>query len=167
MKCLGVLVAFVLMLGGCEAAELPKRNVGPSPIAGFDKNRLWILVKAFGRTGHECEQFFRTPKDPRAAGFESQCTVWALDMTDYLRVNSLPSLEPEHLAEIPYWDWFSQTKATINACEKPLTKQLFGAPAAKIVQIEQQLNSCDPYNKARRIDKKSNADLGIKRPKRN
>lgn len=152
------------LLTACEPAPPGEEEaVGDSPIASFDKTRLWILVKAARvGDGRKCADYYRTPDDVRYKGLAQTCEAWSLNFADYLKLNGLPTVEAAHLRDLIYWDWFEQTKQRVADCRKGLGTLTGKTNEQQRVAHREARNACDPYDDARKNKKQTPEDLGIR-----
>ena len=161
-----IVVLAVAVLTACEPAPPgEEETVGDSPIASFDKDRLWILVKASRvGDGRQCGDFYRTPADPRYRGLQQTCEAWTLNFADYLRVNGLPTIEAAHLRELVYWEWFETTRQAVLDCKQQYVSQGFNPDetTAQHLAKNEASNRCDPWDDATKNNKQSPNDLGIR-----
>ena len=158
-----VLAAAVLT--ACDPAPPGQEEaVGDSPIASFDKDRLWLLLKASRvGDGRQCGDFYRAPDDVRYRGLADSCEAWTLNFADYLKLNGLPSVEAAHLRELVYWEWFETTRQSILDCQTQYVDQSFmNRPEAERLQRNTSRNACDPFDNARKNNKQTPEDLGIR-----
>lgn len=155
----------IVALTACEPQQAAQEAVGASPIGSFDKTRLWILLKASRvGDGRRCSNFFRVPNDPRYIGRAKTCEAWTLDFTDYLRLNGLSTLEPAHLRDPVYWQWFENTRQSILDCQQRYVPKGFDATETqdqRLARTEAKY-ACDPYDNARKNNKQTPDDLGIR-----
>ena len=158
-----VMVAAVV-LTACEPQPVEQEAVGPSPIASFDKTRLWILVRAARLgDGRKCADYYRAPDDVRYRGLAQSCEAWTLNFADYLRINGLPTIEAAHLRDLVYWEWFETTKQTIQDCTSQYVPRGFQKRTGAEVQAERtNRNACDPYDDALNNNKQTPEDLGVR-----
>ena len=160
-----IVVLAAAVLAACEPAPPGEQAaVGDSPIASFDKTRLWILVRAARvGDGRKCADYYRAPDDVRYRGLQQTCEAWTLNFADYLRLNGLPSIEAAHLRDLVYWEWYETTRQSILDCQSKYVPTGFNADETQ----EQRLTrtkakyACDPWDDATKNDKQSPEDLGI------
>ncbi len=161
-----IVVLAATVLAACEPAPPGEQAaVGDSPIASFDKTRLWILVRAARvGDGRKCADYYRAPDDVRYRGLQQTCEAWALNFTDYLRLNGLPSIEAAHLRELVYWEWYETTRQSIQECRSSHTPKGFNAEETEEERLGRTnaRNACDPYDDARNNNKQTPEDLGIR-----
>ncbi len=161
------LIAALMTLAACGGENAGKESDDtPSPIASFDKDRLWILTRASRVSdGRKCSDYYRAPDDPRYAALTTECDAWSLNFTEYLRINGLPTIEPAHVQSTTYWEWFKQKKAVINECRNALPPR---EPSGRITEASQErsrvFDACDPYDDATRNKKQTPSDMGINYP---
>ena len=112
---------FGLYAASCTAAE---DEPNPSPLADFDKTRLWILSEnaKSQRPPHECSLYFRTP-DTLGNRKPGRCVWWSLNFTDFLRVNGLPTLHPRHVQNPGYWNWLDARRQQRNECSEEVQRK--------------------------------------------
>lgn len=148
------------VLSACDQ-QPPEEPIGPSPISSFDKTRLWILVKA-ARIGDglRCRDYYLAPDDPRYINRAKECEAWTLDFTDYLRLNGLSTLDPEHVRDPVYWQWYKETKQSINDCRGKYLATVRDKGEQRAAKSKAK-HACDPYDDARKNKKQTPKDLGI------
>ena len=158
-----IVVFAAAVLAACEPAPPGEQAaVGDSPIASFDKTRLWILVRAARvGDGRKCADYYRAPDDVRYRGLQQTCEAWTLNFADYLQLNGLPSVKAAHLRQLVYWDWYEDMRTRVADCRRSLGT-LTGKVTGKQRAVHQKArNACDPYDDARNNNKQTPEDLGI------
>lgn len=164
-SCAYALLGALVLLGGCDEQSPPQESSTPSPLADFDKDRLWILAKASPvGEGRRCAKFYREPEDPRYKPRAQECEAWSLDFVDYLRLNGLPALEPAHVRDLVYWDWFYAKSSDVVDCMKMVSERKVGAGIGDAEARRQKTYdhaACDPYTHATQNQKQTPEDLGI------
>ena len=159
-----VLAAAVLT--ACDPAPPGQEEaVGDSPIASFDKDRLWILVRATRLgDGRKCADYYRAPDDVRYRGLADTCEAWTLNFADYLKLNGLPTIEAAHLRELVYWEWYDTTRQAIQDCRAQYASQGFDPDKTSGQRLAETKarNTCDPWDEATKNNKQTPEDLGIR-----
>lgn len=124
----------------------------------FDSDRLWVLVAAGGIEPNRCRDYYRGDDEALRNALRDECKRWEQEVVKYLRLNGLPTLEPEHLAEPYYIDWFYAKAEAITACRKGLPVN----PG----EGRRRRNACDPWDEIRFNQRKTPAEAGIVFPPR-
>ena len=158
-----LLLAGSVLLAGCDDQSPAQESTGPSPLADFDKDRLWMLTQAspIGE-GRRCAKFYRAPEDPRYKPRAQECEAWSLDFVEYLRLNGLPTLEPAHVRDLVYWDWFYAKNSEILECTNEVNARKVGPTDwAARTQNNHDRAACDPFTHATQNLKQTPEDLGI------
>ena len=149
----------------CLAASAcgPPPAAIPSPLIDFDRDRLWVLLRASRvGDGRLCTDYYLAREDPRYTPRASECDNWTHDFADYLRLNGLPTVAPAHLQTPAYWSWYRQTRDRIGTCKKDVGYLAPDASGAQQLEHTQQRNACDPYDDARKNQQLTPALLGIR-----
>lgn len=158
-----LLLAGSVLLAGCDDQSPAQESTSPSPLAEFDKDRLWILAQASPvGEGRRCAKYYRAPEDPQYKSRAKECEAWSLKFVEYLRLNGLPTLEPGHVREAAYWDWFYAKNSEILDCKKAISdRKVEATDWAARTQNDQDRAACDPYTHATQNLKQTPEDLGI------
>jgi len=149
----------------CLAASAcgPPPAAIPSPLIDFDRDRLWVLLRASRvGDGRLCANYYLAREDPRYTLRASECDNWSRDFADYLRLNGLPTVAPAHLQTPAYWSWYRQTRDRIGACKKAVGYLAPDATGADRAEHTRQKNACDPYDDARKNQQLTPELLGIR-----
>ncbi len=158
-----LLVVAMLGLFACsEDSELP-----PSPLAEFEKARLYLLVKAGGGVKPICKDYFADPQSAQTTPYATECLGWQTLMADHLTLNGIQNLDPRHLQAQNFWQWWSSEITEITACRADVQRQ----DAARREKKEPgwrtpdmaAFRDCDPYDRAIQSEGKTLEELGIRR----
>jgi len=147
--------AAVLLASACgdgPAVGVGARSVGPSPLPTFDQDRLWILLHARGDANMICREYYRGDAATREA-LKGKCGEHETSLVAYLRLNGLPTLEPEHLRDGYYMNWVSERIKSIYACQMSI-------PVPPLDNLEKQ-RACDPWAEATVNRRETIQSLGI------
>ena len=164
MKGLVLVLLAALVITACDSSTPGGDSASSnSPIASFDKDRLWILIKG-GRLGDgkECADFYRAPDDVRYKGLANRCEAWTLNFADYLKLNGLPDVEAGHLRELTYWDWFEAMKQLGIDCRADIGYLTGKTNGDERKAHQTARNNCDPWSDATKNNKQTPTDLGIR-----
>lgn len=148
----------VMLTVACGDGAQPvdaRRDVGPSPLKTFDGDRLWILLEAIGMANVVCGEYYDGDDATRAA-LQGKCGDREKRLIAFLRLNGMPTLEPEHLRD-GYIAWFRAKNESVHACMKAV-------PVPPLDNIEKR-RSCDPWEDATVNRKETTESLGIIFPK--
>ena len=160
-----LLLAGSVLLAGCDDQSPAQESTSPSPLAEFDKDRLWILAQASPvGEGRRCAKYYRAPEDPQYKSRAKECEAWSLKYVEYLRLNGMPTLQPAHVREATYWDWFYAKNSEVVDCMKAVAERKVGAGFEDAAARRQKTHdhiACDPYTHATQNLKQTPEDLGI------
>ncbi len=153
----------LVCLAASACGPPPAAIVSPSPLIDFDRDRLWVLLRASRvGDGRLCADYYLARTDSRYTPRAARCDNWSRDFADYLRLNGLPTVEPAHLQTPAYWSWYRQTRDRIGACKKDVGYLAPDASGAKQLEHTHQRNACDPYDDARKNQQLTPELLGIR-----
>ena len=153
----------LVCLAASACGPPPAPIVSPSPLIDFDRDRLWVLLRASRvGDGRLCADYYLARTDSRYTPRAAQCDNWSRDFADYLRLNGLPTVEPAHLQTPAYWSWYRQTRDRIGTCKKDVGYLAPDATGADRAEHTRQKNACDPYDDARKNQQLTPELLGIR-----
>jgi len=122
---------------------VPARQVGPSPLVGADAERIYSVLHFTQAYDPRCQNYFAAPTDPRYVQIGLKCEGNVLDMTDWLRVNGFPTLEPEHVKADAFWEQQAGVYREMALCRRAVGARTdLSAAKSFLAKV-----ACDPIEK--------------------
>jgi len=136
MPVISALVLSIVLVGCDDNGNAEPTAQAPSPIASFDKDRLWTLFSfasdhldarrqdslgpvALGRTKYlNCGLSFNASDDPRYKDMKEECDAWIKDLAGFLRINGLNEILPKHLEDRVFWVWLDSRLEAAKSCRE-------------------------------------------------
>jgi len=142
-----------LLMSGCgDGPAVGGGSVRLSPLPAFDKDRLWILLHSRSDANLICQEYYRGDDATRVA-LKGKCGEHESSLVAFLRVNGLPTLEPEHLRDGYYMDWLAQKIESIYQCKMAI--------AVPPLENLEKRRACDPWEDALGNRRATVESLGI------